>query len=245
MKISVCMATYNGDKYIKKQLESILYQLDINDEIIISDDSSIDDTLEIIESFNDTRIKLDKNQKFQSPIFNFENAIKHSEGDIIILSDQDDIWHFNKIEIIKKSITSHKICLQMYNGNCIDSSGNVIKNDLFNYLGVEYGLLSNIKKNSFIGCNVAFSKELLKVILPFPKDIPMHDMWIGSCAYLFGEVKFIDNKIFSYRLHENNFTGKATSFFQKIKWRILLVKNLAIRMVAIKVRDWVRLTSDQ
>ena len=78
--------------------------------------------------------------------------------------DQDDIWESNKIETIKKSINKKSSFLKMYNGKCIDNKGNIVNNDLFKYIGVEYGLLSNIRKNSFIGCNIIFSKELLKVI---------------------------------------------------------------------------------
>ncbi|MFA6144571.1 MAG: glycosyltransferase family 2 protein [Sulfurimonas sp.] len=228
------MATYNGEKYIKEQLDSILLQLGDNDEVIISDDSSTDNTLQIIENFQDSRIHLYKNQKFSSPIFNFENALKHTSGNIIILSDQDDIWYPNKIDVIKKSAFKNKVWLKMYNGNCIDNKGIIIENSLFNYKDVNPGLISNIKKNSFMGCNIAFSKELLHVILPFPKDIPMHDMWIGSCTYLFGDVEFVDKCVFSYRIHENNFTGKKTSFIQKISWRYRLVKNLMVRYFYVK-----------
>jgi len=234
MKLSICIATYNGGKHIKQQLESILHQISDDDELIISDDSSTDNTISIIKSFQDHRIILYENQKFQSPIFNFENAIKHSKGDIIVLSDQDDIWRSNKIQLIRSTINNDEILLRMYNGNCIDNNETIIQSNLFDYIGVQYGLLSNIKKNSFIGCNIAFSSKLKNIILPFPKDIPMHDMWIGSCAYLFGEVKFIDEKIFSYRLHDNNYTGAKTSFIQKFKWRIKLIKNLIKRYIYVK-----------
>ena len=74
MKISVCMATYNGEKYIKEQLDSILSQIGKNDEVIVSDDSSTDNTIEIVKSFNDSRIKIFENQTFKSPVYNFENT---------------------------------------------------------------------------------------------------------------------------------------------------------------------------
>lgn len=227
------MAIYNGEKYIKKQLESILLQLGTDDEVIISDDGSTDNTLNIIEAVADKRIQLLKNQTFKSPIFNFENAIKQSFGDIIVLADQDDIWGLDKIEYIKNNVHENIVWLTMYNGNCIDSDDKVIKNDLFEYLDVREGLLSNIKKNSFMGCNMAFSRELLKYVLPFPKDIPMHDMWLGSCAYIFGEVKFLDKHVFSYRLHEKNFTNRKVGILQKLKWRYQLIKNLLIRRIQI------------
>jgi len=97
MKISVCMATYNGERYLKEQLDSILKQLSFTDEIIISDDGSQDRTIEIIESFGDSRIKLFHSTQ-QNLIYNFENALSKASGDIIFLSDQDDIWYENKVE---------------------------------------------------------------------------------------------------------------------------------------------------
>ncbi len=100
MKISVCMATFNGEKYLKRQIDSIIQQLSSIDEIIISDDSSNDDTLKIIDDFNDFRIKKYIGNKFYSPIYNLENALSKSTGDYIFLADQDDIWESNKVEVM-------------------------------------------------------------------------------------------------------------------------------------------------
>lgn len=230
MKISVCLASYNGEKYIKEQLSSILKQLSPEDEVIVSDDSSSDNTIKIIESFNNNQIKLYRNQQFKSPIYNFENAIKNSSGDVIVLSDQDDVWENNKLDIIRnrfKNIDNNIV--ELYNGICIDEFGNKKYDDLFIYLNQKQGFFRNIYKNSFIGCNMAFKSSLKKHILPFPKNIPMHDSWIGLCGYLFGNVNFVDYKIFRYRLHSSNYTGKKTSIKQKIKWRFSLIFNLIKR----------------
>ena len=95
--ISVCIPTFNGEKYLNKQLDSILPQLEPEDEIIISDDSSSDNTLSIIKSYKDERIKLLMNNDFKSPAFNLENALINAQGDYIFLSDQDDIWMKGKL----------------------------------------------------------------------------------------------------------------------------------------------------
>ncbi|MFA6072445.1 MAG: glycosyltransferase [Janthinobacterium sp.] len=97
MRISVCIATFNGAKYIKAQLSSILNQLGKDDEVIVSDDSSSDHTIEIIRQFNDSRIKIYSDNKFQSPILNFEHAISKATGKYIFLSDQDDEWAPDKV----------------------------------------------------------------------------------------------------------------------------------------------------
>jgi glycosyltransferase involved in cell wall biosynthesis len=213
-----------------------LPQLQDSDEIIISDDNSQDDTLNIIASFDDSRIKVYKDNTFHSPIFNFENTLKHVNGDIIVLADQDDIWDSNKLSTIKKSFRNknQKYSLKMYNGRCINEKDEVIKEDLFMYLNVKKGLVNNIVKNSFIGCNIAFTKDLLEVVLPFPKDIPMHDSWLACNAYLYGDVEFVNSKVFNYRIHENNYSIKNTTLFQKLQWRVNLIKNLITRYVYVK-----------
>jgi len=237
--ISVCIATYNGEKYLKQQLDSILNQLEKDDEVIISDDGSTDTTVDIIQAYNDSRIKLYSDKVFHSPIFNFENALKYASGDIIVLCDQDDIWEENKLAVIKQSFedcSKDTVALRMYNGRCIDENNVVIEEDLFNYLHIREGLLQNIIKNSFIGCNIAFTRALLDKILPFPKKIPMHDVWLGTNAYLYGDVKFIEKKVFRYRIHKNNYSIKDNSLIQKIKWRINLVSSLIQRYIHVKYR---------
>ena len=104
MKLSVCMATHNGEKYLHKQLASILNQLGPEDEVVISDDSSTDTTVKIIRDIADPRIRLLENNTFYSPVYNFENAIRHGSGDIIVLADQDDVWLDNKVEVIRQQL---------------------------------------------------------------------------------------------------------------------------------------------
>ncbi len=120
--ISVCMATRNGEKYIKRQLESILIQLTPDDEVVISDDSSSDRTVNIIKGFSDHRIYLYENNTFFSPIFNIENALKKASGEIIVLSDQDDVWLDNKIAVIRRELTraSAGIKLIVLDGQIVD-----------------------------------------------------------------------------------------------------------------------------
>ena len=166
MKISVCMATYNGEKYIKEQLESILSQIGENDEVIISDDSSTDNTVEIIKAFSDNRIKIFENQKFKYPIFNFENALNNATGDIIVLSDQDDIWKVNKIETIKKYM--HNYDLVLSDATIIDEYGNLIKESFYKLNNSRMGFIQNIIKNSYLGCAMGFNRKILeKNSIPF------------------------------------------------------------------------------
>ncbi len=227
--ISVCIATYNGEKFIKEQLDSILLQLEKNDEIIISDDGSSDKTLEIIKSFNDDRIIIFRNA-FKNLVLNFEFALKQAKGDYIFLSDQDDVWLPNKITVCKEYLKSYSVVVS--NCKVVNQDLQVINNSFFDLNNSKKGLFSNFVKNSYLGCCLAFRKEVLYTALPFPKSIPMHDIWIGFIAELFFKSKFISEPLLLYRRHGKNESPTAEdspySFIQKIKFRFNIVKNLPI-----------------
>ena len=171
--ISVCIATYNGEKYIKEQIDSILCQLGIEDEVIISDDGSTDATLTIIESYKDDRISLYKNA-FKNVVLNFEFVINKANGDYIFLSDQDDIWHKDKVELYMKSFSENpEAILTISDLQIIDKNGLLLdkvfyKNKFTSNLG------KNLVVNNFIGCAMAFRGNIKEKILPFPKNIAMH-----------------------------------------------------------------------
>ena len=216
--ISVCIATFNGEKYIREQLDSILYQLSDSDEVIISDDSSTDKTLEIVKSYNDPRIKIFPNNKFHSPIFNFENALKYAEGDYVFLSDQDDVWMDNMIEIMIKALKDASLVVS----NCfvVDKNLNIIKESFFTQKP-SASIIKNIISNNYIGCCMAFRKEVLLKALPFPKQIAMHDIWLGLCGALFYNVIFISEKLIMYRRHNENSSPTMEKSNYKLMYKIV------------------------
>jgi len=232
------MATRNGEKYIKRQLESILMQLTPDDEVVISDDSSFDKTVNIIKGFSDHRIHLYENNTFFSPIFNIENALNKASGEIIVLSDQDDIWLDNKITVIKRELTgaSTGIKLIVLDGQMIDEHETLMHYSIFEQINSGKGLLKNIYDNTYMGCCMAFSRDLLKIALPFPKDIPMHDMWLGLLAELFGTVKFVGEKTVLYRRHEASVTDlrRRLDVVKQIRRRYHLVTSLLGRVFQVK-----------
>ena len=230
-RVSVCMATYNGAKYIKEQLDSILCQLGENDEIIISDDSSKDDTIAIIKAYNDKRIHLFENQSFHSPVFNFENALKHASGNYICLCDQDDIWLPNKLDVIKEYLDT--FVLVVSDCKIVDADLNVLHKSFFHLHNSKKGFLRNWIRNSYLGCCMAFRKEVLNIALPFPKKIAMHDIWIGLLVNLHGKVEFINTPLVLYRRHgENASFGAENSKYSlsfKIKYRMVMLYYLLKR----------------
>lgn len=232
--ISVCMATYNGQEYIKEQLDSILLQIGMDDEVIISDDGSTDNTLEIIESYQDERITLYKNS-FKNVVLNFEFVINKAKGSHIFLSDQDDIWHKDKVKTYMESFAENpNIILVISDLQIIDKKGNAL-DKVFYKNKFTNNLVENIFVNNFIGCAMAFKSCTKKTFLPFPKNIAMHDWWIGTCCIIYGEICFIDKKLNFYRRHDHNVTKEGgANLVTKIKWRINLIVNLIFRYFNIK-----------
>lgn len=222
--VSVCMITYNGEKFVEDQIRSILNQLSEEDELIISDDSSWDKTIEIIENIQDNRIKLLKNNTFKNPTFNMENALKNANGNIIIMSDQDDVWLDNKVATIKMYMDKFDYVVS----DCYVTDGDL--NIMYDTRYIpEAGIAVNkfsalFKPTPYQGSCAAFNRKVLLKALPFPSYIQSHDRWLGYIASFLFEYKLIPEKLIYYRRHENNVstssTGKSkNSFAQKIIYR--------------------------
>lgn len=227
--ISVCIATYNGEKYIRQQLESILCQLNIDDEIIVSDDQSTDNTVNIIRNIGDTRIKIIEGPGKKSPTLNFENTLRKAKGDYIFIADQDDVWKPNKVEVCMKWLKNYDCIIS--DAEVTDKILNVIHPSLYKLLNVKQGRIYNtIWKNGYTGCCMVFKRNILDASLPFPSDIPMYDIWIGNIAAYKFNIKFISDKLIYFRRHEDtiscNGKGSKFSLWQKIKFRWNTIKNI-------------------
>lgn len=188
--ISVCIATYNGALYIKEQLNSILPQLSDNDEIIISDDHSTDDTLQIIRSINDKRIKIFINQGEKGYTPNFENALQKALGEYIFLCDQDDIWMENKVSYCINELQSYDFIVS--DAVIINSDGQATKDSFYKERIVYKSLIGNIYKFGYLGCCMAFKRNILEKVLPFPHNHQYctHDNWIFSSLKAFINQRF-------------------------------------------------------
>ena len=231
--MSVCVASYNGAMYIEKQLHSILDQLQSNDQVIIVDDCSFDDTVNIIESFKDSRIKLFKNTKNIGVVGTFNKALKNANGDIIFLSDQDDEWLDNKVSFIKNFFISNDIDMVVHDAK-IMQGGSIVTHSLFDQIGSSSGLFKNIYSNSYTGCCMAFRRIILRKILPIPnKKGIFHDAWIGILAKFYKfKVIFIATPLIIYNRHEANVsTMKRRSIHKIIPDRINLIVSLIRRII--------------
>ncbi|QCT93939.1 glycosyltransferase family 2 protein [Caminibacter mediatlanticus TB-2] len=233
--ISVVMATYNGEKFLREQLDSILNQTYKNLEIIICDDCSTDKTWKILEEYKqkDQRIKIFKNETNIGYVKNFEKAISLCKGDFIALSDQDDIWIENKIEILLKNIKNYDLIHS--DAYLIDETGTVIHNS-YSSLSKKYLYPKDIVELAFTpsvtGCTCMFTKSLKNKAIPFCKNIHVHDLWISLVAFKNNGIIYYDTPLIKYRQHANNQIGalkQKTSLFDKIK-KVKNIYNIKISL---------------
>lgn len=227
--ISVAMAVYNGEKYISEQIDSIIKQLGPNDEIVISYNTSHDNTWNIIVKYSklDKRITCIKNKE-KGVLANFENAIKKCTGDIICLSDQDDIWVNTKVRDIKELFKNASKMLLLHNCGYINKDGIHTEGNMFEYRNAKKGIFKNLIINSYQGCCMAFTKDLVPLFLPIPRSVPMHDQWMGILAELYGNVILTNKELIYFRRRDDNTSGKKIGILKKINGIIHLVWNVFI-----------------
>ena len=211
MKISVAMAYYNGGTYIEEQMDSILSQLGEKDEVIVSVDGASDGSKPLL-------------------VRNFENAIRHCNGDIIYLSDQDDIWKPDKVEKVNYAFSNPEVKAVLHDAEIVDENGVATgAASLFSIRGSRAGILKNLLKNSYVGCCMAFRKELIPIICPIPNEMYMHDYWIGTAAEYMGKVCFLDKPLIGYRRHSSNVTQMTHGSIRfMIKKRIDIIRCLGL-----------------
>jgi glycosyltransferase involved in cell wall biosynthesis len=234
-KVTVCMAVYNGEKYICEQLKSILSQLKDSDELIVVDDCSQDSSLEIIRSFNDERIIILRNSLNGGVVKAFEMALKKSSGDFIFFADQDDIWLPGKVEECIEYLHKTRRLAIVTDARVIDESRNVLHDSYFQLRHSGSGFFKNFYKTTYVGCCMAVDASVKQYVLPFPSDIPMHDQWIGLVCEVLGGVSFLPKVLIEYRRHSNNQTkiDGSLNWLLIFKKRAILVKLCLTRLLFI------------
>jgi len=206
--ISIAVCTYNGAKYLKEQLDSLVNQTYINLEIIICDDCSSDDTVQIIRQFaiQYSNVKYEVNATNLGYIKNFENVLRLCKGDFVTLCDQDDIWIEDKIKLMLGAFDEETVLLY-HNSNYMNENGDKIGLTLAQTSGYISG--SNPYQLAFHNCvaghAMMFKKELIEEILPFPQLMP-HDHWIAFVALNLGNVQYLSKALVNYRQHTHSIT---------------------------------------
>lgn len=219
--VSVAIATFNGERYILQQLESIAQQTVKVDEVIICDDFSTDNTVSNIKSFieknNLKNWRLYINEENLGYALNFKKAIQMTSGDIIFLSDQDDIWIEDKVELmLEKFIVNHGIALLASKNLYIDEKGDLIKTSK-KFDGEIF--LFMLGRNSFRdlevkGCVIAFRSYLKKYLGLLSDPKRCHDGYLVEIAIALGGYYVWNYPLIKYRLHKDNTTAGSITFRQ-------------------------------
>lgn len=215
--ISIAMATYNGEKYLREQINSISKQTIQDFELIVCDDCSTDDTWNILLEYQsqDERIKCYRNEKNLGFVKNFEKAIGLCTGEYIALSDQDDIWLPEHLELLVNNIGDKALIAG--NGEFFNSTGEqslgrfFVTEDKLGYISnkpIDH-LVTLCHRNLFQGSNTLFKKDLVEYILPIPEGIRFHDHWIPFVAATRNGVFFLPKKTLNYRRYSEAVTYKS------------------------------------
>lgn len=231
--ISVCIAAYNGARYIREQIESIVPQLGENDEIIVCDDHSTDNTVDIVKHLPYPQIRLYENAENLGYTGNFEHCLSLCRGEYIFLCDQDDVWFPNKVSVCLEALKQADFVVS--DAIITDAAGHEIYPSFYAQRGIHRSWFGNIVKFGFLGCLCAFKRSVRDKALPFPKQrhLCTHDNWLFLVGKTFFKVKILTQPLVRYRRHGDNaskgsvYAGTPLTF--KIRYRLYLICQLLRR----------------
>jgi glycosyltransferase involved in cell wall biosynthesis len=228
------MAMYNGAAFVGRQVESILAQLSAEDELVVVDDASSDESPAILSGIKDPRLHVHRNERNLGVLQTFERALTLSRGEILFLSDHDDVWLPGKVARALEIFASHpRVTMVASDAALIDDAGRTLNESFFSVRGrFARGFVRNFVKNKYLGCTLSFRREMLRRFLPIPRDVPMHDIWFGLLNEIYGETYFIDAPLVAYRRHRSNASPLIhRGPGQIVLWRARLAKNLVLRVL--------------
>ena len=234
------MATYNGERYLRGQIESIISQMGVADELVVVDDASDDETVACLKSIDDPRIRICRNESNIGHVQSFAKAIGFARGDYILMADQDDVWIEGRLDAMLDALVTGP-SLVSTNSEFIDSKGNKIlplHPDLHEIDSGRY--LSNIVRvftgrAYYNGCTMGLSKELRRLVLPIPGYVESHDLWIALAANAARSNRHLERYTLRRRVHGRNSSIVNRSLFRKLKSRyifLLSLVHICLRLIA-------------
>lgn len=236
MKLIIVMATYNGAGFIEDQIKSIQDQTVGDWSLVIRDDGSGDDTVDIVLRLakTDHRIALLQdgfgNLGVTQNFARLMNIALDGEADYLAISDQDDIWHREKLQVLldeMKKIESsdgiHTPILVHSDLEVVDDTMRTVAHSFMDYAGISPEPLKLghlICQNDVTGCACLINRSLLKLALPVPQNIPMHDWWLALLALSCGKVGYVERSLVRYRQHTGNIVGAKSNMTRIIKYSL-------------------------
>ena len=242
-RFSVCIPTFNGAHFIKEQLLSVIALLGEHDEVIVLDDCSSDNTLEILNSIEFPRLVVLQNDKNCGLLSSIERLIELSRGSYIILADQDDIWLPNRISAVL-DLLECGVDFVVTDAVVVNSEREVIADSYFKKVRISNSFIKNFYKCGILGCCIAFNRKLVSTALPFPKNqlIP-HDLWLYLIAKItHSKIVINQQKCILYRRHTSSVTSAGfrsnRSFSKKLWARFILAKYLMQRVIQLWISSY-------
>lgn len=204
-RISVCLATFNGAAHLREQIDSILADLGPDDEVVVVDDASRDETVALLERLADPRVRVVRSAHNQGHVKTFERAIGEASGEIIMLSDQDDVWPRGRTEVLASALTAADLAAGNYAVLGDETVGPVPPltpamdgHGLGNVVGLMLG------RRQYFGSCMAFRSDLRSVLLPFPRAVEAHDHWLAVAGNVAGRTRHPAGTVTLRRLHGAN-----------------------------------------
>ena len=215
-RISIAMATYNGAQFLPEQLESFLSQSRLPDELVVCDDGSSDNTMNILHEFSASvpfEVRIEQNVENLGYVRNFEKALSLSTGDLVFLSDQDDVWLPQKLRRVEAEFLANPAVLEISNDMIITDAE--LKHSNATQLGNVRASGLGDRRYAF-GCCMALRREFLSILFPFPADVFSHDGWIADVTESLSIRKIIEEPLQLYRRHGNNGSNSFLSDPNKV-----------------------------
>lgn len=238
MSISICMATFNGEKYLRSQIASIREQMAQDDELIIIDDASTDGTIAYLKGLKDPRIRMTRNEENLGHVQSFAKAIGMASRQLIFMSDQDDIWVAGRVRAMY-DVLSAGAALVSTNSDYIDAEGQPIP-------ALQSGLKQSESgrhwcniwrifngKASYYGCAMALREELRDIILPIPSYVESHDLWIAMAANMVGNNRHLEQITLLRRVHGTNASVISRPILKKLWSRVIFARSFM--QIALRV----------
>ncbi len=230
--MSVCMATYNGTRFLREQLDSILPQLGPDDELVVVDDHSSDGTVGLLRSYGDARIRVHVNERNLRAPASFARSIALARGEVIVLADQDDTWLAGRVDALVAALDAPGIVAVASNSDYVDATGRPVafpmpplaatdsRRHVANLARIYAG------RAAYYGCAMAFRASFRSVLLPMPRYVEAHDLWTAMAANLAGGIAHMERATLRRRIHGNNASVIVRPLHRKLWARVKFTLSL-------------------
>ena len=244
MTLSVCMATYNGERYLPEQVASILAQMEPTDELVVVDDASRDGTVAYLEGLGDPRIRVHRNEANLGHVQSFAKVIGLARQPYILMADQDDVWIEGRARAMRE-VLDGGAALVSTNSEFIDAQGCPIpplhtglsaensRRNAANILGILTG------RAFYDGCAMGLREELRDIVLPIPRYVESHDLWIAMAANVAGSNAHLERITLRRRIHGNNASVGRRPLARKLWSRaifLLSLLHIGLRLLTRRTR---------